>query len=290
MRLSNPLQALVDSKIGIVLSTTMHTLGAIGLLGGLVGYVAWHRHIQRGHHHPQVLATSTFLLYFSILVNLIGGFMRTYETGHPHLTDFGSSGWVRAITIKHVFLFAGMGAGIYLMERVAPRHLKAFKAGTFADQSLVGHQLGVFTVALGIIVAAVLGAVSSILPVDATPIDDMDDGPFVDAYHNATGQLLGTPLAPAVFSSTFEVPANRTDLAVLLTWTPVQSNVQIELVDPAGRRQIVEPGAGGRLENSLGEIPAPGRWTYRITSPDAVINAQWALVLHMPASGTHGHT
>lgn len=285
--MSNALQTLVDSKLGVVLATTMHTLGAIGMLGGLVGYVAWHRHLRRGHHHPTVLASATFMAYFSILVNLIGGFMRTYETGHPHITEFASSAWVRAISIKHVFIFAGMAASIVLFERVAPRHLKAHKAGTLADERMTANSLAVLTVVLGIVVSAILGAVSSILPVGAAAVDDDMGEPLVDEYQNATGQLLGTPLAQAVVTGDFTVSANRTDLAVLLTWTPTTSNVQLELLDPSGDVRMARSAATGTIDDALGAAPTPGRWTYRISSADAVVNAQWSLAIHLPASGTH---
>lgn len=286
--MANALQTLVDSKFGIVFSTAAHTLGAIGLLGGLVAYVVWHRHLHRGHSHPQLLGTATFLTYFSILVNLVGGFMRTYETGHPHLTEFATSSWVRAITIKHVFLFAGMAAAVYLLEVVAPRTRRAFKEGTLAKQSLTGHRIGVLLLTLGIVVAAILGALSSILLAAATPA--MDDEPVpVEAYHNATGQLLGTPLAPANAGGTFVVPANRTDIGITLTWTPSQANLQLELVDPAGRSRYVRTGAGGSLEDALGEAPRAGVWSFQLTSPDAIVNAQWTLSLHLPVTADHGH-
>ena len=75
-----------DSQLGVVLGSVLHTLGAILFLGGLVGYLAWHRHLAQGHHHRKVLDTAAFLTYLAIVVNLAGGFMRTFQTGHPHLT------------------------------------------------------------------------------------------------------------------------------------------------------------------------------------------------------------
>lgn len=286
---ANAFQAFNDSAAGVVLGTTMHTLGAIGLLGGLVGYMAWHRHLRRGHHHANVLAGATFLTYFAIVVNLAGGFMRTYETGHPHITEFSTSAWVRAISIKHLFLFAGMGAAVYLFEVVAPRHLKALREQTLHTVPSTGHTLGILLVILGIVVAAVLGAVSSTLPVGATPMDDSGSAPLVDAYHNATGQLLGTPLAPAVAGADFVVPANRTGIGITLTWTPAQSNVRFELLDPQGQVRFDRTAATGTLDAALDEVPEAGTWSYRLSSPDAVINAQWTLSLHLAVTAEHGH-
>lgn len=286
--MSNALQAFNDSSVGVVVGTALHTLGAIGFLGGLIGYVAWHRHLRRGHHHANALAMATFLTYLAIVVNLLGGFMRTYETGHPHLTQFATSAWVRAITIKHLFLFTGMGAAVYLFEAVAPRHLRAHREQRLAEASTTGHSVGVLLVILGIVVSAILGAVSSVLPVGAA-VEPTPQDPLVDAYHNGTGQLLSTALAPATVGGDFEVPGNRTDLAVLLTWTPAQGNLHIELLDPSGKAVVAGDGSAGRLEASLGSVPAAGSWRYVLSSPDPVVDAQWSLVVHMPASDVHGH-
>jgi len=288
--LANAFQSINDSAAGVVIGTALHTLGAIGLLGGLVGYVAWHRHLQRGHHHPRVLNGATFLAYISILVNLLGGFMRTYETGHPSITEFASSAWVRAISIKHVFLFIGMGAAVYLFEKVAPRHLKPMKAGTFDEAPMTGHTLGVLLVALGIMVAAVLGAVSTVLPVGATtPMDDEPDEVPVDSYLNVSGTYQSTPIAPGDSRGEIPVPAGMHDLLFVLTWTPTQANLGLQLLDPSGTIVKDASGSGGRVEGSLGQAPAAGTWTYQITSPDAFVNAQWELALHVPAGNGTGH-
>jgi hypothetical protein len=280
-------QSLIDSKVGIVLSTALHTLGAIGLLGGLIGYVAWHRHLMRGHHHANVLHFATFLTYISILVNLLGGFMRTYETGHPHITDFATSSWVRAIAIKHVFLFLGMGAAVYLFERVAPRHLKAMWDSKLPETSLTGHTLGVLLVALGIVVAAVLGAVSSVLPVGAAAMEE-PDLIIPDSYLNVSGTYQATPLTPGTTESDLPVPAGMADIELVLTWTVSQSNLGVQLVDPGGTIVKDLQGSGGRVEGSLGRAPVAGTWTYRIVSPDGIVDTAWTLAIHMPAgNGTH---
>ena len=287
--MANLLQQLNDSQVGVVIATAFHTLGAIGLLGGLIGYVAWHRHLRRGHHNPHVLAFATFLTYISILVNLLGGFMRTYETGHPHITEFGTSSWVRAIAIKHVFLFVGMGAAVYLFERVAPRHLKAFRDGQLPEASSTGHGVGVLLVALGILVAAVLGAVSTVLPIAAAQPEPMDE-PAVTAYHNATGTFQSTPLAPGSAGGEFVLPAGLADLDVTLTWSVAQANLGVQILDPTGAIVLDLSGSGGTATDTLGEAPLPGTWTYRITSPDAVVNTQWTLAIVAHAPGHDGHT
>jgi hypothetical protein len=160
LAVANALQEFIDSQAGIVLSVSLHTLGAIALLGGLVGYLAWYRHLRLGHHHASWLQGAAFLTYVAIVANLVGGFMRTYETGHPSITQFNDSAWVRALAVKHVFLFVAMGAAVVLFERVAPRLIRAFKAGSLAPVAPLGHRLGVLLVAVGILLAAILGAVT----------------------------------------------------------------------------------------------------------------------------------
>ena len=287
----NLLQNLNDSAAGVVMGTALHTIGAIGLLGGLVGYVAWHRHLHQGHHHARILNTATFLAYVSILINLLGGFMRTYETGHPSITEFGTSAWVRAISIKHVFLFVGMGAAVYLFERVAPRHIKAMQEGRLGEEPMTKHTLGVLLVALGIMVAAVLGAVSTVLPVAAEPMEEEMEVPAVDSYLNVSGNYQSTPLAPGEAQGEVPVPVGMHDLLFVLTWTSPspQANLGLRLLDPGGTIVKDVTGSGGRLEGNLGRAPEAGTWTYQITSADTFVNAQWELALHLPAGNGTGH-
>lgn len=280
--MGNALQAFNDSVFGVVLGTTLHTLGAIGLLGGLIGYIAWHRHLGKGHHHGNALALATFLTYFAIVINLVGGFMRTYETGHPHLDQFGTSAWVRAIALKHLFLFAGMGAAVFLFEVVAPRHLRAHREQRLEQVSQTGHRLGVLFVVLGIVVAAVLGAVSSVIALPSDDAPDDHDVHSADAFHNATGQLTSTPLTPGTATGTFTVPANSTDLVVALRWTPTVANLVILLEASPGGQDLRIGGGNGAADGALGSAPAPGTWTYTISSSDPVVNAAWQLVLRLP--------
>jgi hypothetical protein len=288
--LANLLQQLNDSQPGVVIGTALHTLGAIGLLGGLIAYVAWHRHLARGQNHAQLLHFATFLTYVSILANLAGGFMRTYETGHPHVTAFASSAWVRAIAIKHAFLFLGMGAAVFLLERVAPRLRRALKEGRFAEQPQTGHRVGVLLVALGILVAAVLGAVSTVLPVGEAAAPEEPEPPVPDGYLNASGTYQATPLSPGSAGGELPVPAGMADIEVVLTWSAATSSLGIQIVAPDGVVVKDLPGSGGRVEGALGRAPEAGTWTYRITSPDPVVSTQYAVAFHLPAgNGTHSH-
>lgn len=293
--MANLVQAFNDSQLGIVVGTVFHTLGAIAFLGGLVAYIAWHRHLMRGHHHSRFLNGAAFLTYIAILVNLVGGFMRTWESGHPHVTQFFDSPWVRAISIKHIFLFAGMAAAVYLFEVVAPRLLRAFKAGKLAEADHTGHRIGVFLATLGIVMSAVLGAVSQVVPLlsgesgdEMTDDDDnhpMEPGAVFTRYHNATGSLADLdPTQAAQARSTFEVVEGTLSLNATLLWNPTQACVRLNFVSP-GNDTIPatacspSPGTGTRVVEVA--APATGTWQYQVdtTFPTPVA---WQLSIRMP--------
>jgi hypothetical protein len=289
--LANPLVEFNDSQLGVVLGSVLHTLGAIAFLGGLVGYIAWHRHLALGHHHRKVLDASAFLTYLAIVVNLLGGFMRTYQTGHPHITQFAESPWVRAIVIKHGFLFLAQGFAVYLFEVVAPRLLRAHKAGTLADPNPLGHRIGVAVVAFGIVLAAILGALTQVVPLVSAdaPIDDTHgDMAGMTAYHNATGQLTSSPVRPGQSSGSFVVPNGTHQLRAILEWTPTQYDLDLLLTAPSGA-QTAEAGSQGTLEAQV-DAPEVGTWTYTITS-DLAVDAAWTLSvsLSMAEDAEHDH-
>jgi hypothetical protein len=286
---ANPLVEFNDSQLGVVLGSVFHTLGAIAFLGGLVGYLSWHRHLAaKGHHHGRLLDNAAFLTYLSIVVNLLGGFMRTFQTGHPHLTQWDESPWVRAIAIKHLFLFVGQGAAIYLFEVVAPRLVKAHKesgAGGPTQFQPLGHRLGVLLVALGILVASVLGALTQVVPLVSAdaPIDDMHgdhEGPLVE-YHNATGQLTSTPLQQGQSTGSFRVPNGTVLLEATLLWTPTQYDLRLGLEGPDVTVDSAR-GVAGPAGSVVLEVDAPpaGAWTYTIES-DLAVDASWTLSIRM---------
>lgn len=286
--MANPIVEFNDSQLGVVLGSVFHTLGAIAFLGGLVGYLSWHRHLVKGQHNRKVLDTAAFLTYLAIVVNLLGGFMRTFETGHPRLEQFAESPWVRAISIKHVFLFAAQGAAIYLFEVMAPRLVKAHKAAVQPTElSPAGHRIGVVVVALGILVAAVLGAVTQVVPLVSASghVDEMPvAGPTV--YHNFTGQLTSTPAMPAVATGSFDVENTTQLLHAVVTWNPGQADLQVRLSH--GSQSFTVTGSAGSGEGRL-ESPEPGTWTYEVSSSLA-IGTTWSLsVAAAPTAAEHQH-
>lgn len=291
--MANPIAAFNDSEVGIVLGTALHTLGAIGFLGGLVAYLAWRRHLlAHGHHHRKVLEGAVALTYLAIVVNLLGGFMRTFESDHPHLTEFAESAWVRAVAIKHVFIFAGMAAAIYLCERVAPRLLAAHKGGDATEEARSpGHRLGVLVWTLGIVVSAVLGAVTQVVPPVAASgdVDNLDpDGAgggggtaIGTEYANATGQLTSSPLSPATAGGGFQVERGVQVLEATFLWSPAAYALTLDLRNPSGT-VVQVPSADGRGELVV-EAPEPGAWEFTVRS-ELAANAQWTVSVRMSAA------
>lgn len=285
--MANPLVEFNDSQTGIVLGTVLHTLGGIAFLGGLVGYLAWHRHlVHQGHHHRKVLDGATFLTYISIVVNLLGGFMRTFESDHPHLTQFAESAWVRAIAIKHVFIFAGMAAAVYLFEVIAPRLIAAHKQGTLEEGKPTGHRIGVLIVALGILVSAVLGAITQVVPPvaasgDVDEVEDHDEHIETVRYANATGQLSSNPVTPSTSTGGFEVMEGTTVMEVTFLTAPSPSAVSVDLEGPDGN--VVSLMANGGTAQETVDAPAPGSWTYSVRA-DVAFGVTWELSVRMAAS------
>jgi hypothetical protein len=281
--LANPLVEFNDSQLGVVLGSVLHTLGAIAFLGGLVGYLSWHRHLAaKGHHHGRLLDNAAFLTYLSIVVNLLGGFMRTFQTGHPHLTQWSESPWVRAIAIKHVFLFVAQGAAIYLFEVIAPRLVKAHKAEALSQPSPLGHRLGVLLVALGILVASVLGALTQVVPLISADagMEEHEHQTLVE-HANATGQLTSSPVQPGRSTGPFRVPNGTVLLEATLTWAPTQYALRLDLAGPGVTVDSAQGVAGpaGTLTVEL-EAPPAGDWTYAIES-DLAVDASWTLSIRM---------
>lgn len=291
----NPVQSFIDSPGGIVIGTTLHTAGAILMLGGLAAFIAWRRALFAGQHHEKLIAGAAAATYLALLANLVGGFMRTYEEGHPHLTQIADSPWVQVLTLKHVALFAGMGVAVWLVEVHARRLLRAHREGNLAQAPSAGSRAAVLFVAATILLAAILGSVSKVVPLlDGAAAEGMDgdghDGHPMElpaSFHNATGQLTSTPVRPAESTGSFEVANGTASLDADLVWSPDAFELSIELVDPTGQAAATGQPSGGTASATV-EAPSPGRWTYRIRSGLAV-DAQWTLSIRMSGAGQGFH-
>lgn len=282
--MANPIVAFNDSPTGVVLASILHTLGALGFLGGLVGYLAWHRFLVHGHHHQRLLVNANSLAYTAIVANLLGGFMRTFESDHPGLEEFGSSAWVRAIAVKHLFLFLAMGCIVYLFESMAPRLLRAHRKGTLGDGAPTGHRVAVVLTAFGITTAAVLGALTLVYP----PLEAQPEGPHAHAeptVHvlNKTGTLTTSPLAPASSSEPFVLSNATTALHVAFSWTPSAFALSADIKGPSGQL-VTLSSAGGAATADL-VAPEAGTWSYTVRA-DAAANAAWTLSLGIEEAPT----
>jgi len=281
---ANPIVAFNDSPTGVVLASILHTLGALGFLGGLVGYVAWHRFLVHGHHHQRLLVNANSLAYTAIVANLLGGFMRTFESDHPDLLRFDSSPWVRAIAIKHVFLFAAMGAIVYLFEVMAPRLLARHEAGTLGDGEPAGHRVGVLLVTVGIVVAAVLGALTLVYPpLEASAATDHAHPETSTHFLNKTGTLTTSPVAPATATDSFTLGNATVALKATLTWTPSQFALSADLKGPSG--QLVTLSSSTGSASATIPVPEAGAWTYTVRASVAA-NAAWTLSLGIEEAPT----
>ncbi|MEA3143191.1 MAG: hypothetical protein QOG31_515 [Thermoplasmata archaeon] len=259
-------QSFIDSDLGVATATTMHTLGALGFLAGAVGYLAWHRALRRGHDLGGLLRASAFATYLSIAVNLLGGFFRTYESDHPRLGQIAGSAWVQAIAVKHLFLFAAMGAAIVLFERTVPRLRRAAADGTLPQVSRTPHRVAASIVLGGIAVAALLGSVSQVLPLLPAAPSHEPVAHDETRIENFTGTLAGTPLMPAKGGGAFVVPQNATTLRFSIDagTGPGTTGTTIALIGPDGGSQAM-----GTPSFVVLLHPAPGAWRFELESPAA---------------------
>ena len=107
---------------------------------------------------------------------------------------------------------------------------------------------------------------------------------------NGTGlPEQSTPVAVGSAGGDLLVPKGVHDIEVVLTWTPAQANLGVDLVTPSHVVAKSIAGTNGRAEGALGEVPVEGTWTYRITSPDPVVNVQWSIAFHMPGGNATAH-
>ncbi|MCA1811257.1 MAG: hypothetical protein LC623_04510 [Halobacteriales archaeon] len=259
--MASALQAFTDSDLGVATATSLHTLGALGFLGGVLAYVAWHRALRQGQDHPGLLRGAAFTTYLSIAANLLGGFLRTYESDHPRLSSFPTSPWVQAIAVKHLFLFTAMGAAVVLFERTVPRLRRAAAQGRLAEVSTAPHRVGTALVFTGIAVAALLGSVSQVVAM--FPADPVQEPHAMEMarYQNFTGTLDGTPAAPAHGGGAFLVPGNATVLRFTVDAGGAPA-LRITLTEPDGTAHTVADGSV-----TLVDRPKPGAWRFDLDAP-----------------------
>ncbi|MEA3204219.1 MAG: hypothetical protein QOI63_1899, partial [Thermoplasmata archaeon] len=265
--MANPLQAFNDSDLGVATATSLHTLGALGFLAGAIGYLAWHRSLRRGADLGGLLRAAAFTTYLSIVANLLGGFLRTYESGHPHLADIARSPWVQVIAAKHLFLFAAMGAAIVLFERTVPRLRRAAAEGRLAQVPVTAHRVGAAFVLAGIAAAALLGSVSQVVAeLPAAPVQEPVPRE-VAHLQTFTGTLAGNPLMPAHGGAAFIVPVNASSLRFQLD-VAGSPGLQVSLTEPDGAttHPVGAPAFPGGTSTFVVLLrPAAGAWRFDLS-------------------------
>ncbi len=264
----------------------MHAVGAIGYLAGIGMYVAWQRSLQGGHDNPKVLANAAGVTYISILVNLLGGFIRTYQPGHPPLVAFFDEAWVALMTIKHVALFAGIIAAAYIFEVAAPRLRRHAKQGR--PLATKGADVAAGSVMATILIASILGGITTVVPIgDAAPIAGPPGGVAVVPYTGATHWFNGTITSGGnPDTGTFPVPDGATGIDAVLTVAGQAvdpSQVTLILVDPTGaQRTDTTTGTSGPKTASLSyDEPRIGTWEWRVQG-DVAVQSTWSLRIDVP--------
>lgn len=273
----------LDSEVSLIVATTLHSVGAIAVVAALITHIAWFRKLRHGIESVG-LRRATFLLTVNgVAANLIGGFMRTYLPAHPTLTNIAGSPWVQVVLIKHLFIFAALGALIFLDQWVAPRLLRLARDGALPARTPTGHAVGSWIVVTGVIVSSVLGAMAQITPLGEGFDDDDDTMPEIVVrddrtvrYVNVTGTLTSfPPLAEQEDTGTIGVLPDITFMDVNLIWSDPAASLEACLESPAGERTCFPEGPGEGING-----PGEGTWRYIVRGENAV-NVAWELSVRM---------
>ncbi len=282
------LQPFIDSDGGVVLANTLHTLGAIGFLGGIVLYLSWYRGLTSGSSELMRLRNAAFATYLSLALNFLGGAMRMYQSGHPSLSAIGTSQWVQVLFVKHLFLIAAGVAAVVLFERVGPR-LHRMAANDAARQSANRAQATLAgSVVVAIVLAGLLGAVTTVSdlgtggPTLVGP--DMDHAEREPLYYNSTNRLTTSLVTDRPAQTTFVVPAGYAVVTTTLTWDGPQT-LRLQLLDPEGNPAGQAEEVAGRVRIAA-SFPAPGIWTASVSS-DLAVDVPYTLATKVDPASDH---
>jgi len=109
----------------MVISNTLHSLGAMLLLAGLILLLV-HIHDQR--QSKQEVIEQRFLggqavnrlIIIGVVLNLVGGLMRLFEPGHPSLLEFFDNRWVSVMIFKHLLVLLTIILSIIAIKDTQP--------------------------------------------------------------------------------------------------------------------------------------------------------------------------
>jgi hypothetical protein len=260
-------------------------------LAGVMIYFAWVRGARRGDEHPSLLQTGTAMTYIAIVANLFGGFIRTYAPGHPSLTAIFDEPWVLIMAIKHLFLFGGMFAAVYLYEVVAPRVRRQVRENAVQPAGRK-EAVAIAAVAMGILLATVLGAVSAVIDMGAADMPEVggsseNEGPLADpngilfeeTVYPFGGQLTSLPpVEEAQSDGIFRLPQNVGKMQAIMTWDDEVAELDLTIMGPASGLDVKVVEAGKVTIKVID--PAAGEYEFVITGSNA-IDVDWQLNVHV---------
>lgn len=285
----NFLQGFIDSDFGIVFASITHTFGALLFTAGLALYLYQARLVRVARKvgdmpSLQWLPLAHILNVAGIGLNGMGGLMRLKQGDHPGLEVLGSSLWVQAILIKHLFLVVGIGLALFLTARTYLMARQPEAPRNFLPES---RRITSFAVAsfATILVASILGGVAG----NAT-LPGVDDGTATAAstnmgnpppgaaqmpngvyYANHTATITGAPMNPGRAQSDFLVPDGASEVWVEVSWSSTAAVLDASIKAPEGATIAPKKTNGAtRVELAVNEAVVGGTWTVVVTSERAV--------------------
>lgn len=287
-----------ETEAGLVLATTLHTIGAIAVVAALAMWLSWAKRVHDDQSRDELRRATGKVIWLGIAANLVGGGMRTYLPDHPTIVHIGDEPWVQVMVLKHLFILAALFGLVHLHHVVGPWLEKRKAAGRLDERAPTAQAVSVFLVVLGVVVASVLGGYAQITPIEHEGDDDVvvqsgGDAPTLNAtqYLHASGSVTGFGPVDQPATGSFDVPRGTAFLGVSLVWDDPLADLRITL--DSTRNDSVEGAfshgasfgdADGDVSDAI-ESPVWGPWSYVIEGDNA-INVAWTLVLSMqPAEG-----
>lgn len=277
------IQEFIDGVHGDFFATMLHWVGALAFTGGVVLlgiFLAQRRRDPSLAERSPVLPA--VLLVGGIVLNLVGGFMRLWESDHPGLGDVAHSRWVQALAAKHTALVLGMGASVLLLVASFPA---ARRRLAVLSRLLAPSRTEAFlaTAFLSVAVATIIGALVTSI-VTPTGAEGADAQAFAElapedlaiervALLNYTGSITASPVQPGRAEHALAIPLGTSDLRAALTWQGAASVLDVALLDPSGNEAEAEKTATATGVELALEAPAPGGWTLVVTSERALAEA-----------------
>ncbi len=268
-----------ETEVGLVTATTLHSVGAIGVVVALLMFLARARRIQAGVSDKELVRPTAIVIWTSIAANLVGGFMRTYLPAHPTVVDVGHSPWVQVMILKHAFIFASMAALLHLHYMVAPWLAKRATQGVATARVPTAQAVSVFVVILSVVVASVLGGFAQITPLgeghdgmqDDTPPQNVVDDFGDERVFSASSSLTSTPISPQSDRGSFQLRSDVVELEITFVHDQTSgATLSLTLTDPQGEQHEVPRGEATRL------LALAGVWSYVVTS-DLALDVAWNL-------------